>query len=281
MLFRTVKYLLFIFIMISTSSQAGLVNAISVTVNKEPITLYEIHKLSNVESISLHEALENLVEQRLEDSQIKKLGIDVDSFEVQTRLEGIAAQNNISVNELKNFISSKGMDWSSYKSDLEKVLKQEKLYRRIFSNALSSIEEQDIRRYYENNPNEFKRATQLKLVRYESKNENSLNRVLSSPMSIVEGVEITPELIQASTLDGRTRYYIDETSIGAFTPLIKTDEGAKMYLVEDKAKYETLSFEMVKNAIASKLEEEKRQAAIKNYFEKLKSSADIVVIRRP
>lgn len=281
MLSHAIKHLFFSLIIISVSAHAGLVNAISVTVNGEPITLYEIHKVSSLQSIPLREALDNLVQERLEISQIKKLGINADAFEVQSRLEAIAAQNNISVSELKSFILGKGMDWESYKLDLEKGIKQGKLYRSIFANAILSIDAKDIRKYYDANPNEFKRATEFKLVRYDSPNEESLKRILISPMSIVDDVTITPQTLQATTLDGRTRYYIDQTPIGEFTPFMQANEGIRMYLVEDKVKYEFLSFETVEEAIEARLEDEKRQAAIDNYFEKLKARADIVVLRRP
>ncbi len=279
--YRAIKHLFFTIIMLSATANAGLVNAISVIVNGEPITLYEIHKTSSLKSISLREALDSLIQERLEVSQIKKLGVNADAFEVQSRLEAIAAQNNITISELKSFMLGKGMDWKSYESDIENSIKQEKLYRSIFANAILSIDVKDVRKYFDANPDEFKRANEFKLMRYNSANEESLKRILASPMSIVEGVTVTAETVQAATLDGRTRYFIDQTPIGEFTPFIKSDDGIKMYLVENKSKYESLSFEMVEAAIEAKLEDEKRQAAVDNYFEKLKSRADIVVLRRP
>lgn len=281
MLKKCLKYLIFSFIVATSYLNAGLVNAISVTVNGEPITLYEVHKEANLRSLSLRDALEELVQERLESSQIKKLGIDADAYEIHSRLEDIAKQNGISVIELKNFILSKNMDWEEYKLDIQKTLKQEKLYHSIFANTLISIEASEAKKFYDNNPNEFKRANNFELTQYDSSSEAGLKRILSSPMSIVSDVQTKQVTLSATELDNKTRYYIDQTPKGEFTPFLQTSDGFRMYHVQDKKDFETISFESVKDAIEGMLENKKREEAIENYFEKLKARADIVVLRHP
>lgn len=261
--------------------QAGLVNAISVTVNDEPITLYEIHKLSNAQSIPLRDALDQLVQERLEESQIKRLGIRADAFEVQSRIETIALQNGISIMELRNFITSKGMPWDEYSTQIEKSIKQEKLYNRIFANSIEPFDTAQVRAYYESNPDEFKRANRIVVTRYNGPNEESLKRIQSSPMSIIPQVSTTREVLKPQELDQQEQYYLEQTPEGSFTPIIQSPSGARMYLVESKEDLEILPFERVQNAIANHLEEERRNKIVKNYFEKLKARADIVVLRRP
>lgn len=265
-----------------TLAHAGLVNAISVTVNNEPITLYEIHKESNLKNISLREALDALVQQRLEDSQIKRLGITTNAFEVQSRMENIAAQNNVSVAEMKAFLKSRGMDMKEYEQELERSIKQEKLYQRIFANAIAPVDTAEVRRYYDANPGEFMQPMRFEVVRYEGPSQQALERVIASPMSVVSGVTTKEEVLGINTLDARTHYYLSQTPQGSFTPIATTPQGgAIMYLVRQKSDYTQVSFERVEAAIENFLEEKRRQEAIENYFEKLKASADIVVLRRP
>ena len=59
----------------SSSASAAVVDGISIIINKEPITLYDIHKYSSRFNLSKKEALDVLVRQKLEESEIKKLGI--------------------------------------------------------------------------------------------------------------------------------------------------------------------------------------------------------------
>lgn len=266
---------------LSVTLQAGLVNAISVTVNDEPITLYEIHKLSNVQSLSLRDALDRLIQERLEESQIKRLGIKADAYEVQSRVESIATQNGITIMELRNFITSKGMSWDGYSEEIEKSIKQEKLYSRIFSNSISPFDAAQIRAYYDNNIDEFKRANRVSVIRYDAPNEEVLKQIVASPMSVIPSVNTTQEILTASEQEQRLQYYLDQTSVGSFTPIIQSPAGARMYLVESKNDIKIIPFERVESAIANRLEEERRNETIRNYFEKLKARADIVILRRP
>jgi len=281
MLLHSLKYAFIGLGILAITAHGGLVNAISVTVNDEPITLYEIHKLSNVQSISLRDALEQLVQERLEESQIKLLGIGADAFDVQSRIESVAAQNGISVMELRNFIESKGMAWDEYNAQIEKTIKQEKLYSRIFANAIEPFDTAQVRAYYDANPNEFKRANRIMVTRYDGPDQESLKRIQAAPMSVIDGVNTTRETLESKAQDQRLQYYLDQTPVGSFTPIIQGTKGARMYLVEEKDDIEVLPFERVQNAIAKHLEDERREEIIRNYFEKLKARANIVVLRRP
>ncbi|MBE0496384.1 MAG: hypothetical protein IBX45_08225 [Campylobacterales bacterium] len=281
MLSKPLKLSLLAFVATCSFSYAGLVNAISVTVNSEPITLYEIHKAAGAKNISLREALDVLVQERLEDSQIKRLGISTNTFEVQSRMEGIAAQNGISVAELTAFIKSRNMDLRTYEQELERAIKQEKLYQRIFANAIVPIDAAEVRRHYDANTQDFMQASTFEATRYEAPSQQVLERVIASPMSLVPGVVMKQETLQANALDGRTQYYLNQTSEGSFTPIAQSGQGVVMYLVGKKGGFEQIPFERVERAIENHLEEKRRQDAINNYFEKLKASADIVVLRRP
>jgi len=281
MLLHSLKRALIGLGILAITAHAGLVNAISVTVNDEPITLYEIHKLSNAQSIPIRDALDRLVQERLEESQIKRLDIRADPFDVQSRIESVAKQNGIKVAELRNFITSKGMSWDEYNKQIEKSIKQEKLYGRIFASSIEPFDKAQIRAYYDANPDEFKRANQIVVTRYDGPNEESLKRIQASPMSVAPEVTTTREVLKAQDQNQRIQYYLDQTEIGAFTPIMQGQSGARMYLVESKDRIETLPFDRVQNAIANRLEEERRGEVIRNYFEKLKARADIVVLRRP
>ena len=53
-------------------ASAGTLDGVSVIINKEPITLYDVFKYSQRFNISKKESLDILVRQKLEDSEIKK-----------------------------------------------------------------------------------------------------------------------------------------------------------------------------------------------------------------
>ena len=61
----------------TTSLSAATIEGVAIVINKEPITLYDVYKYSKRFNIEKKEALDILVRQKLEESEIKKLDISV------------------------------------------------------------------------------------------------------------------------------------------------------------------------------------------------------------
>ena len=79
-----------IFIGLIVFLNAEVLDRIVATVNNIPITSYEVKKLSKRLNIDKNKALNILLNQKLIESEIKKRGIVVDNFELESALESIA-----------------------------------------------------------------------------------------------------------------------------------------------------------------------------------------------
>ena len=275
------KRLAFTLLFSSSLAFAGLVNGISVVVDNEPITLYEIHKISQQLKVDKRKALDLLVQQRLEESQIKKLGITTNTFEIDARIENLATQNGITPYEFTQLLQSKKIDIKDYRLEIERKIKQEKLFQRIFADKVDPVDNAEIKRYYDANQAEFTQADAFDVTSYKAKDKNSLEKIIASPMSVIPDVTLTQETLEQSKLNPKIVYFLNQTKTGEFTPILTMQEGAIMYLVNAKRNPKILPFEQVQKAIEGRLNDEKRQEAITNYFEKLKAKANIVVLRRP
>lgn len=278
---KSFKRLALTFLFSSSLAYAGLVNGVSVVVDNEPITLYEVYKVSQQLNIDKRKALDLLVRQRLEESQIKQLGISANTFEVDARIENLATQNGISPYEFTQLLKSKKVDIKDYKEELEKKIKQEKLFQRIFANKVDPVDSADIKRYYEKNQDEFTQADAFDVTTYKAPNRELLERVIAAPMSVVPGVTLTQESLEQSQLNPKVAYFLNQTKTGEFTPVLTMQDGAITYLVSAKKNPQVLPLEKVQQAIEGRLADVARQEAITNYFEKLKAKANIVVLRRP
>lgn len=278
---KSFKRLALTFLFSSSLAYAGLVNGVSVVVDNEPITLYEVYKVSQQLNIDKRKALDLLVRQRLEESQIKQLGISANTFEVDARIENLATQNGISPYEFTQLLKSKKVDIKDYKEELEKKIKQEKLFQRIFANKVDPVDSADIKRYYEKNQAEFTQADAFDVTTYKAPNRELLERVIAAPMSVVPGVTLTQESLEQSQLNPKVVYFLNQTKTGEFTPVLTMQDGAITYLVSAKKNPQVLPLEKVQQAIEGRLADVARQEAITNYFEKLKAKANIVVLRRP
>jgi len=262
-------------------ANASTVDGVSVIINKEPITLYDVFKYSQRFNISKKEALDILVRQKLEDSEIKKQNISVDNFEIDQYIENLAISNNMNQYDFLNMIRSKNIDIAEYKEDLKKKLQRDKLYKKIVSTKMQQMSDGELKAYYNDNLHEFSQAAAFDVTIYTSANQQSLAAIQNNPMSAASDVGLQEGRIEAGKTDPKLLTLLNKTPKGKFTSISKNDSSYVMFFIKEKHNVQSVSFDEAKNYIYAKLADGKEQKGIEEYFEKLKSSANIQVVRAP
>ena len=265
----------------ATFAFSGIISGVSVIINDEPITLYEIYKYSEQYKISRKESLNILVKQKLEKSQIKKLRINADLFEVDAYIENLANKNGLSQYEFLNMLKSKNIKIDEYKKDIKDKIKKDKLYRSIYSNKLKTIKDEEIEKFYKENPSEFKIANSFDVTIYTAQNPNDLKAIQNNPMLQPAGIKIQNQLVKAETLNNKLKALLNGTKEGKFTQILNIQNKPTMFYIKKKKGFVMLSYKDVKKSIYRVLSKQKENEVVKDYFEKLKSSATIKVVRSP
>lgn len=278
---KTISRLFLAASLAATLGFSGIISGVSIIINDEPITLYEVYKYSEKLKISKKESLDFLVRQKLEEAQIKKLRIDADVFEVDNFIEKIAAQNGLSQYEFLNMIKAKNIDIDDYKTEIKDNIKKEKLYASIYREKLTPIEEADIEAFYNENIKEFAVANKFEITSYISNDPQALQAILNNPMMKPETVQIENATLESSQLSNQLKSLLNATQIGNFTQISNIQNKATMFYVKDKSDITTLPLKDVKQNIYSVLSKQNEAKILKDYFEKIKASATIKVIRNP
>ncbi|WP_200762807.1 peptidylprolyl isomerase [Nitrosophilus alvini] len=260
---------------------AGLVDGIAIVVNNEPITMYEIVKTSKILGVNKEKAVDILIQKKLEDAEVKKLGLKVDDFELEKELEKFAAQNSLTLSQLKNIIKQKGLDLEEYKEEFKKRLLKKKLYSKIASAKVSRPEEEEIKRYYDSHIEEFSAPKYVEVVKYMSTSKKALENLVKNPLASIPDVQKEEEKVDLSTVGSQLAFLLTETKEGSFTPIIPVGKDYIVLFVKKKIDNQPISFEKVKNMVIAKIMEAKKEKAVKEYFEKLRASANIKVYRLP
>jgi len=269
------------FTLLSSPMSASTVDGISIIINKEPITLYDIHKYATRFNLSKKESLDILVRQKLEDSEIKKLGLSADNFEVDQYIDTLANSNSMNQFDFLNMLRSKNVDIAEYKEDLKSKLKRDKLYKKIISTKMQQLGDDELQAYYTQNTTEFSQASAFDVTIYTSADQQALQSIAKSPMSVQGGVELKEAKFEADKVDPKLSQLLNKTAENAFSSIVRSDQNFVMFFVKKKYDVKNVSFEEAKNYIYGKLAQGKEQKAIEEYFEKLKASANIQVVRAP
>jgi peptidyl-prolyl cis-trans isomerase SurA len=131
--------------LVATRAAAELVDRVAAVVNSDIITLSEVEKraapeLANLTDASkdraaqrnriVHEALDQLVAERLMDWQLKEQHVEVTDQEVDAAAENLKVQNGLDDKKLEEALKNQGMTVASWKNDvLRKQLARLKLIR--------------------------------------------------------------------------------------------------------------------------------------------------------
>ncbi len=260
---------------------AGTLDGIAAKVNDKVITMYEIVKLSDEKKITRQEAVELLIEKRLEESELAKQDIAIDDFDVDKKVEQIATSNHLSLVQFKDALTKRGIDFSAYKTSIRDKMARDRLYQKITYQKFSPADEKDLRLYFDNNKKEFSMPTKVDVIQYSSKSDAALQAMLKSPLSAQSGIAKEEMTIDTKNLDAGLIYVLKNTKDGSFTNIMPVKDMFVTFYVKDKKDFETPTFENARNEVFEKVAAKKEEESIRDYFEKLKASAKIKVLRLP
>jgi len=262
---------------------AGIINGVSVTVNNTPITLYEIQELSTQKGIPQNDAMNLLVRKKLEEYEAEQRKIKISDTELQDEISTLARRNRMSVMEFKDAIrTSRGISSEQLKKQLNRQLLQKKLYSSITYSKMKMPDENEISDYYRINKDEFSVASSYDVVQYKANNPKILQSVASNPLMNLQGVSRQNMTLNTQRLSPDFVKLLHNTKEQTFSSIVPDkDAGYALYYVQAKNNLQLAPIEKVRNSIINSIMEEKRERTLKNYFQKLRVTADIKIIREP
>ncbi len=280
MIKKSVKFLFFLFIS-SSFLYAGLIDGISVIVNNTPITLVEIRDLSQRLHIPTKEAIQILIQQKIEDNLIKKYGITVDSMDIDDEMEKISSQAGMSIMDFQNFLEKKGINITQYKKDLAQKIRKEKLYKKISSSKIKQVSLDEVKNYYKSHKDIYSVPQMIDVIQYSSSDKSSLQKAISNPMLNIKNIKKSESVLKSQNINPKLLYILQQTKEGSFTPVLTLQNGFTSFYVKRKINVKPLPFDQVKNRIFARMMDKREKNGIKSYFDKLISEAKIKVIREP
>ena len=257
-------------------------DAIAMTVNGEPITLYEIKAFSKKAHISKEDAVNALIQEQIEQEQMQKQGIFATPDEIDQRVKMIAKQNKMTMEQFRKALREEGKTLDSLKKDIATQIKKEKLYQKILAGKLKKPSDEEMREYYKKHKKEFTIPGKIKIQEYLSNDPKALQAIKMQPMLMLPNVKITPRTVDPTKTNPQLVQLLLHTPLRTFTPVINIGKNlVAMFFVQSKGRATTVPYRQVKQNILMRMMKDQEQANLIAYFEKKKAEADIKVLRKP
>lgn len=260
--------------------EGKIVGGIALTVNGDPITLYQIKETQKKLKIDEKQAVNALIAERLKTQEIKRLKINVDDARIDEEMDNIAKQNGMTRDGLIGALMKDGISYSEYRKKLKDQIQTQELLRNILLSNVNMAGETQMRDYYDKHKDEFIVPKKVQTIRYVSSSSSSLQEAMASPSLSVTGVDKGEEDIDIDTLNPQIAQVFIQTPKNNFTPVLNAGGGNYVaFLIKNKIGETEIPYDQAKNFIAQKLVQSNQDMVLNEYFEKIRVKAKINVIR--
>jgi peptidyl-prolyl cis-trans isomerase SurA len=149
----------------------AMVDSIVAVVNQEIIMFSEVEKAVASLGIEIHagdrlerkeqvkqvrqKVLNQLIEERLIDSEVKKVGIKVTGKEIDAAVEDIRRRNNVTQEEMERALEREGLTLEEFKKQLEKRMLRTKLIQWSVKVDTAPVEK-ELREFYQKNLDRYR-----------------------------------------------------------------------------------------------------------------------------
>jgi len=298
---------------------AEITNRVVATVNSEIITLFELNNsIEEVTGLSVanlrlrdenhffqvrRAVLNNLINQKITEQQIRKLGIKVTEKDIDEAIEKVKEENNLTQEELLSTLRLEGITLKQYRERVKKEIERSRLVNYEVKSKIV-ITEEDLRNYYQEHIEAFSETHKVKLARILLKIDNPAHKEgLAAARDL--GEQIVRDLegganfsdmakaysqgpagpeggylgwIPFDQLDPSLKKRIVKLSPGEYTELHRCPYGVQIVQLIDEKKEGVKPFEVVRDAIYSKIFNGKVEDTYAAWLSKLREESFIKVV---
>jgi len=270
------RVVLLSFMILVTLTHAKMLDGIAVIVEGEAVTTAEIRAVSRQMRISKKEARELLILDRLQKSAMKD--IEIPAIDIDGKVAMIARQNNLTVRKMRRILKSQGTRWGKFRLGIKESMQKEKFFQQYILPSMPSPSTHELKLLYKKNRNSFVAPSRVKLIEYSSRSNRNLNKfVLDKKMR--KGIRSKRVTKSTKSLNNDIFTAILHTPNGSFTKVFNAGDRYIAYKVLSKTGKRKMPFKDSIGAVTTQWKQRQQDEAIRDYFSKKRSSANIKIIR--
>ncbi len=299
----------------SLSVHARVLDKVAAKVNSEIITLSAIEEraellrqkyvgapISISEQDLLKDALNMIIEERLQIQEGKKFGFIVDEYAIDAAVEDIKKKNNLADGQLQEMLKREGRTLESYKNHIRDQILVSKITQFEIGNRVK-VSEKSIIKYYKKNQKEFweegkVRARHILFISERGSSENQRRAKLRQAKKVLSeirkgsdfsklAIKYSEDVSASSGGDvgfvkrGKMVREFEEAVFslkpGQISDIVETEYGYHIIKVDEVLPGKTLTLKDVKNRIHKILSMQKQKQVYDDWINELKKSAFIEV----
>ena len=271
---NTILYLLTL-ITLTAMLPAKIIDGIALVVEGEVVTTAEIRAIRTNLGISKAKATDLLIQDRLQKVAMKD--INIPEVNIDQKIGEIAAQNAISIPKMQKILKQQGTPWVKYRQSIREALKKEKFYQEKVIASIPAPSQDELKLFYTKHQKAFTIPKNIHLTEYSADTEEKMKQFLRThKKSNVKSRKVTKSV---KTMEPTLLNMFLQIPKGKYTAIINAGDQYIVYKVRSIQGKTFMPFEAAQGAVAAKWKQEQQSKALKDYFEKMKTRADVQILR--
>lgn len=231
--------------------------------------------------------LDDLIRNKLLDQEIRRLGIEVEPYDIDQELKLRLEQLNMKESEFAKELAKQHLTMEQYRRGVEDQLKLIRfISRRIRPRIM--IDDKSIAEYYKKNANDFVKPDRLHLQRIEfvspearKKTDAILKDLRKNPKGTegkFPGVQIQDiGFISGNDLNPAFRFEVGNLEVGGVTGIFRSSSQWIAFQLLEKQKGEPYTLDEITKDVRGELLEKRVEQELRQYIDQLKDQAHIEI----
>ena len=263
---------------------ADVIGGIAITIDDETITLYEIRQEQEITKQSVKKTVDMLIRSKLEKIEAKKRHIKISNQDVLDDLKKMADQNNMTLPQLFEAMSSaRNLSESQTKEKTKEKLLKQKLFNAVAMADMEEPTDEEVQEYYDLHLNEYQAPKSIDAIVYSSNDKSALQQKVSNPMMHLPQVKMENTHIETAKINPRLAELLIKTEDSHFTPVLPQGgtSGHMAFYILSKNDINTPPLELIRPQVENKIMEDNREHILNDHFQRMRVNADIKILRLP
>lgn len=270
----------FTFLLLTTFSMAGLLNAIALTVNDKAITLYDIDRVAQQQGISKQSATAELIREEIAKELADLYNIVISKREITAHIKKTITQSGLDMKGFKQNLAMEGITYNEYFNQLYMQKLQNNLIRTITNGKISQPTEQEKLNFFNQHISEFSLPETISVIEYSTSNRQSLINIQRSPMFSPQDVTQKHTVLEVKKLNQKLVQLLLSSKVKSYTKIIPLSINSMgMFYIKKFGKKVAPEFKAVEQKLIGIMMTQKRKTFVNNFFEDQMRKAHINYIK--
>jgi hypothetical protein len=203
--------------------------------------------------------------------------IQIAQDEIDAKIAQIAKQNHISIRKMQKILKQEGTSWVGYRASIKDSLQKAHFFQEVVVASIPEPTEDELKLFYNKHKRQFRIPKVIHMIEYSAKQKKVLENLIAKKGK--KGVHAQKISKDTKSLGIELLSMFLQTPKRGFTKILNAGDTYITYKILSTQGKRIMPFDVAQTAVTTAWKQAQQSKALKDYFEKLRTRAEIQILR--